>query len=170
MRHKKHYVDNDELRDEIIRHRQLMNESDTDVQISDSLGMMLCNIVENVGNKHRYRGYSYISDMKSSAVEILIRIVQKKRGVKFDPIKRKKVYSYLYSAVNKYFREYIDNAREYDYIQFHIETENLDIETVNQSKTEYIEHLEKLAEQARKYENYQRRKGVKNFNPNRKKK
>jgi len=69
-KHKEHYVNNNEMFQEILKYHETG-------QISDELGTMFMKIAKRFGSQPKFSGYSYIEDMISSAVERMVEQIDK---------------------------------------------------------------------------------------------
>jgi hypothetical protein len=67
---KKHYIDKDEMMAELIKY-------DETGEISEKLGKMFKDLVDNYGSLPKFSGYSCIEEMKSSALERMVTQVGK---------------------------------------------------------------------------------------------
>ena len=76
-------------------------------RVSEELGKVFLLLVDRFANRYNVRGYTYIDDMKSKALEFLL-LYHKT----FDYNKSKNAFSYLSQIVHNAFKQYIKNEKK----------------------------------------------------------
>ncbi len=118
--------------DTIRRIRNAFGEEHSGEFISNKLMSMLLLLVERIGSKHNYRGYSFREDMAASATLRLIL-----GWWKFNPETSNNPFSYYQTIIERVFWEYIKTEKKgYAFRDDLIEAQGFEASHTRQRKNE----------------------------------
>lgn len=107
IRKKKHYVNNKDLLEEVIKYRETKH-------ITEELGRMIFEISKNFASKGSYSGYTWKEDMISEAVLTCLKYMHN-----FDPNKQKypNPFAYFTTIIYHSFLNYIKKQKKHSEIK-----------------------------------------------------